>query len=483
MLKELESIATQSNTSECLFQLKSALDIDTKKKTILFIVKEPLYEYSHLGAFYGDIMDVLEAQYNVLTISIGNHSANRHNYITFNAPRHGWLSENQFKRKVEDDENVEYNLNVLHDEFEKSFSSILKDIKVYKIIIAYHEWLLLPLTSYISEERFKNRKNQFHDYVGTDTEILKQTVKHSVNIAERFNDKVSILAFTMFRQNVVVNLAIWLYKNYGSECLYNITVDPAIFTEHFRQEGLNVKNLYYTTDKRGTRDFDYFPLAHFQHIFTEHKYLKFPDDTSKKYDFFLSGTLMYQMGPRSDIKFLMKWLQPLENLDPSKNSIWAPLKMNGLYLKDKQIGTVYDKKAQQKCLDEKPEFTKYLKEHPLYKGYFVIHELTKRIINYKYGLVLRCYSIEDSLNPRPVHYAHIGVLPFFDEQYDPEYLSIPKHIQDKLIVRSGNDVIEKIAYFNEHDAERLQLIEELRIQLKTEIFMETWKTDILTYFA
>jgi hypothetical protein len=54
------------------------------------------------------------------------------------------------------------------------------------------------------------------------------------------------------------------------------------------------------------------------------------------------------------------------------------------------------------------------------------------------------------------------VLPLIDPQYDPTFLQIPEHIQEKLIVHNSQDIDRLIKYFNENDEERVLILRELR---------------------
>ena len=82
--------------------------------------------------------------------------------------------------------------------------------------------------------------------------------------------------------------------------------------------------------------------------------------------------------------------------------------------------------------------------------------------NYRYGLILPCYTYYDSLNFRPVFYVYHWVLPFIAPGYDPEYLMIPKEIQDRITVKNSTDIDNLIDYYNDHEDERIEIIKKLR---------------------
>lgn len=472
-----------------LFQLKTSFEIDSNKKTMLFIVKEKLFEYSHQFAFIGDFIKILEKKYNIIVIStINNEKPTYHNFFSFNKSKYNFIRDNIFKRKNEFEDSIDavnYNQDVLIKEFEFCFDDVFKDIKIDKIFLAFHEFLILPLTSYINDDEIlKERQNKFHDYVDDSNLERLSYIKDKIKeIGEDYNNRVSILAFSMYDKNMISNLIVHLYKKYNSEILYTLNVDPSVFFGYFDYHNIKYKNYYYATDKRGTRNFDYFPLAHFQHILTEHKYLSFPKKIEKTNDFFISGSLIHNNdGARSDDEFLMKYLEPLQKLNPEKNSIWSPIKVNGLYLREAQVTSAYGKRNIQKAFEIKSDFTNFLINHKLYKQFFITKHLTNRISSYKYGIILRCTTFEDSLNPRPIHYVYLNILPFIDPLYDPEFLCIPKSIQDKIIVRDGNEIIEKIEYFNKHEDKRLLIIKQLYDLFNIDDFIKNWKNIIYNTF-
>ena len=473
-----------NNSNPKLFQLKTSFDIDKEKESMVFIIKEPLYEYSHQYAFIGDFMDILEKKYNIIIISIANNKPNRHNYFVFNKNEYDRLKDVDMLRKKEDSHSCKHNSLLLDKEFFKSFDYYFKDLNITKIFLGFHEYLILPLTGYVNEnDYFKTRQNKFHDCVETSGELLEKTKSYIKYIGDNYDEKVSILAFSMYDKNLVSNLIRFIYKTYNADLVYTLNVDPSVFFGFFDSHDIKYKNYYYATDKRGTRNFDYFPLAHFQHIFTEHKYLKFPGIVPKTNEFFLSGSLLHHNdGARSDDKFMMDYLQPLEKLNPKRNSLWSPIKLNGLYLRESQVGTAYAQKCETKAKELKSEFTNYLTTHPLYKGFFLTKNLTNTIASYKYGMILRCVTFADSLNPRPVHYTYLGILPFLDPQYDPEFLCIPEFIQKHLIVNDGNDILKKIEYYNIHEEERLYLLKQLYEHFKIDEFTKTWKKIIYDAF-
>jgi hypothetical protein len=165
------------------------------------------------------------------------------------------------------------------------------------------------------------------------------------------------------------------------------------------------------------------------------------------------------------------WDDFLKNIKSDKSSFYIPLRRNGI-IKDKGA------KAEnfEAALKENEDFKELYQEvstHPLYKGSLPPTELNEKIKRYKYGVVFRCVSINDSLNFKPVLYAYNDIVPILDFRYDPEYLQIPKEIQDKLVVHSGADIDAKIDFYNKNDDKRVQVLHELKELFRINKYIHT----------
>ena len=171
------------------------------------------------------------------------------------------------------------------------------------------------------------------------------------------------------------------------------------------------------------------------------------------------------------------WDTFLRDLDASNAELYIPLKANGVYYGKLQQGWLDKAKTiGGRVYDE-------VVNHPCYKGYLHPDNLYAQIQRFKYSLILRCVSTFDSLNFRPVLYAKYNILPFFDVGYDPEYLQIPKEIQDKLIVKNSVDIMAKMDYYNSHDAERLALLKSLRDHFNVDFWLNRqWSNDDITKY-
>jgi hypothetical protein len=170
---------------------------------------------------------------------------------------------------------------------------------------------------------------------------------------------------------------------------------------------------------------------------------------------FFAGTLFQDKGSRRFI-----WDKFLKDVKSDDCSYYIPLRKNG-------INKSKDGRSEraETTLKETAAFTELYNnviEHKNYKEALLPSEVNDKTKRYKYGMIFRCVSINDSLNFRPVLYAYSDIVPFLDPQYDPDCLQIPKHIQEKLLVANAWDIDERIKYFNDNDSVRIEILNELK---------------------
>jgi len=109
-------------------------------------------------------------------------------------------------------------------------------------------------------------------------------------------------------------------------------------------------------------------------------------------------------------------------------------------------------------------------------------EYEDTVKTFQYGLILRCISHCDSLNFRPILYARLRILPLLDPGYDPDYLQIPKDIQDKIRVKDSDDIAEKVKYFDKNTKEREELLNRLEDLFGVKTFSRQMNTILKDYF-
>lgn len=466
-----------------LFTCVNPKPLDINKETLAIITKNSflLVDFNINFGFVREIINVLSDTYNL--VFIGEESDKTipngmDNFYVYNLTRYKEINGNDFQRKSENPNNTENNLKVLFEEFENCFP-----FKVDRILFANDIYYILPLTSYIGKDidptgRLAELQNEFHDYIGNDTDEIELRKKAIERVCKNYDSRVSILAFSMYTKNLFINLVRWFHeKRQPLKCLYSFSVDPAAYLEIFDYYGIPQKRFYFADDDRGTRQFKEFPIAHLQHIIHEENVFG-KLSTEKTKDLFYIGTILHQKGYRKDM-----WAKYFNELRLDNSSMWIPIRSNGLFISEKQEKGHYGQTAKKKAQEMFGELVEQIQNHPMWEGHLYTKDVRKIIASYKYGVVLRCVSFADSLNPRPVYYTYMNILPLLDERYDPEYIGIPKHIQDKIVVRNHKDIEERVKYYNEHEDERQKVLKELWDHFQIDEFKENWQNIIKEKFV
>lgn len=461
--------------TQFLFECKFKKEFDHNKENLLIITKKSSDNFSYLFGFVFEIIDLIKDHFNVIIIANEKNISNQPNVYSFNLSYYNKINDKKFKRKEELKENIEYNQQILVEEFEKCF-----DFTVDKVIFAEDTWHMLPRTNYVPKKIDKylaERQNEFHDYVGNDSERLALIRNEIEKVNKNFYSRISILAFSMFKINIMQNLVSWFNEKKKIKMLYTFNIDPATWLHFFDYNNITNTKFYFENDKRGTRNFVKFPISHLQHLIYEPIRVGEYDSTKKEHDFFFMGTILQEKGDRIKL-----WETFFKNLRLPNSHLYIPNRANGIFKDKKSENSVYAQKNIKKANDIFEDVLKEMKENPMWVGHILPIEVRKTISTYKYGFVAKCTSYEDSLNYRPVNYVFLNILPIFDKYYDPDFIQIPKHIQDKLTVTDSISLEEKIKYFNNHNEERLLLLKQLYDHFKIEDFLKNWKEIIKSYF-
>lgn len=394
------------------------------------------------------------------------------------------LKEQRFLRVDEsksEDPTWEHNRRVLLDEFEKSFG-VEYFKKVKKILIFDPIDFILPLTSYVGMKDhplLNLRKNEFHDTVFQDEDELKKIADGNYKVCSKIDSKCSIIAFGTHFKNISINLVKYaVNKATAFEMAYAFINDPAFYTPIFEYEKIPFRAYYFRDDKRGSRDFCEFPIGQLQHIVWDKRNKKTDllslveaPQLKKDRSVFFAGTIFQEKGGRVDL-----WNRYLRDLRVPGAGIFVPLRPNGI-LHSKENNNRFLNKVKDVFSDLHEEMI----AHPHYEGHLVPDEYEEKVSKFKYGVLFRCVSYNDSLNFRPILYARLRILPLLDPQYDPAALQIPPYIQSKLLVHSHEDIAEKVKYFDEHFEEREKLLDELEDIFSIKTFEKTWKKDLKKY--
>ena len=434
------------------------LKIDKNKKSILFVTAGDLSKYSHVFGPQRWLMNYLKKDYNVIIFGTRKNQF-KENYIYYNAD-----FTNELERKKENPENY------LKNNIEKinKMTENLKKLPYFDYVISENDVnFMLPLQKYTKEKPLSEWYNEYFDYVGDDKKIFEkiQKVTDKFKDIEFFVRKISPLAFSIRRKFLAMTLVRRL-NDFGKIGLFiGFVQDPTYWTPFCEIFNIPSKFVYFVEDKRGTRNFEEFPIAQFQYNVYEKEFFnkKFEDyknerNYPKTKDFLFAGTILQEKGSRIDT-----WEIFLKDLKSDNCEFYIPLKKGSINtIKNRKLRPFEEKNL--KLIEE-------IKNHKSYKGEVTPDELNEKFKEFKYAICLRTVSIHDSLSFKPVNYVNVGILPFFEPEYDPEGLQIPKEIQEKLLVKNSKDIDEKIKYFNEHPEEREELVKKLQKHFKLDEFI------------
>lgn len=492
---------TEKSTDFLIFNKNLILSqLDNSKETIIsFTAKFNNEEYDHINGFIKTTLKVLETKYNIIYIGYESNSDNINKpLITINANKLKNFVSLYMKRKKETIlKGDEYNVNnhkILYDYIYKKLSWIT-NIKYITGITTLCEWRLMMQKHTIAGPKRRNMYNEFHDYIGNDKTELKEINEINSNVVKNYINYVNPLAFMQLSSAVFYNILLVLIENNKNtiKSIDGFANDPIFFFPLFDSLPVKNRNFYFVDDKRGTRNYQRYPIAELQHISYDNEYIqkknneqvfenKFFNNTdyslmNKKNMFVFMGTILYNKGSRAEL-----WKTYLKDLNLEDSAFYIPPVKQGIIFKpttEKRIA-----KRQENFTIKLKNLLEEITTHPLYKGYLLPNQVNSIIDKYKYTFIMRCVSCNDSLNYRPIQYTYHRILFFLDPMYDPEYLQIPKHIQDKLIVHNSSDIENKIKYFEEHEIEREQILNELWNHFNIDKWLEPEysKNIILSYY-
>ena len=438
-----------------MYKKSSIFEIDENKPNILVSIgaMKPC-EYTHYQGSQQYIVDKLLDSYNIIYLSNAGDEPN--SYINGN----GKYYKDELLRKKDDPDYVSKNNVMMENKLHEAFDDGL--VFDY-VILGTDAFYKIPLAAYCAKSvnlRLHNKHNEYYDNVtGNDLEDIKTVTDYMM---QNWDRKLSPIAFSTDRQSIGFKTIKFLYDNNRIKNeVISFIIDPSFYTPFFIEHGIPLRTLYFENDTRGTRNFEKWPIAQFQHILYTKKYL----DTSykmpvKDQNLCFAGTILQSKGDR-----VYLWEKFLRDVKSDDCTYWIPLRKNGINTK-KVTSKAYDKNLNVALEHFGDEVVNSIRDSKHYGGEIIPLEHEVYIKRFKYGMVLRCVSCEDSLNFKPLLYTYRGVLPLLDPLYDPDYLMIPKHIQEKIVVEDAADIDKKIEYFNLNEDKRLNILSEL-----SEIFM------------
>jgi hypothetical protein len=466
--------------------------LDGSKETMVLVFTKLAFskEQDHLTGWYRQmIKEILEPQFNLVWVGVDNDPSRilhmgYSNIYTIHSSDFEAIKDSKFKRakEMEDDSsNSDYNRDILLGFFEKELPKIHPEYLMW----LDERWAFLPLKDYwskkqapeVSEMGAVNLGNEFHDYVGNDPKVKDFILKTCKDVNSRYDYHVGILTFTYWMKNLTYNLGKWFIQK-GCEKSkfkksYYFVIDPGSYYRVFDSISPKHVNFAMARDFRGTRDFEFFPVQEMQHFFYEKPWTV---DKTKKRKFCFYGTLFLSKKTRKNL-----WDTYLKDLRGEQIDIYVPPKMDGHISERRKEGASITRLNDRVQKDaDIAELWESVSSHPNYKGYIDTQELNSVLAQYEYALIAKNIARYDSINFRPALYIALDVFPLLDHRYDPEFVGIPQHIQDKIVVRNHKEILEKIAYYDKNPKERNAVMQMLKDHYKYENFRENWIETVKT---
>lgn len=438
-----------------IFKLIGNLNIDSSKKTVAFFDKGDQEKYTHIYGAARVIKEHIKNNYNIITIGMGCGLVD--NYYEFTRSY-----SDELLRKVDDKDYKTKNEKQIRKALDNDFKELPH---LDYCILGTDDPFRIPLTNYARKKFDKHLydlQNEYFDYVGESEDVISKINEVNKLVLKDWMGKVSPIAFSTKDNSIPMYLMRFLTEIGKLDKVIAFAIDPSLYEPYFSGNNIKLKQYYFANDNRGTRKYEQLDIAQLQHLVYDVKHGKDRFGFEKTKNMFFAGSLFQDKGNRIKI-----WEEFLRDFKDESSSYYIPLRKNGGVLRGKE------NERQIKTLQE--QYNKLYSEvinHPCYKQASGPEYKTDIVKEYRYGMIFRCVSYYDSLNFRPVLYSSMGILPLLDYAYDPEYLQIPKNIQDKIVVRSSNDIEQKIKYFNENKNERLKIIEDLRKIFRIDYYLD-----------
>lgn len=453
-----------------LFEKTGSLDLRSGAPRVLVVDSLRYGKYSHIfGA--GDVLARFLECSGVDVVRFGTGLGRMRNCYEMR----GDFSDALLRKKQEPEHYLELNASAI----DEALDAALSECGPFDAaLISTSELSHLPMREYVSRgHALHGMSNEFHDYVGEDPKLLDAIRDVNESVVGDWHRKVSPIAFSTKRFNYFFSL---LRRAHDTGALrgkvHALVIDPMFYHPFFSLSGIPLEMHYFEDDRRGTRNFRKFPLAQLQHIVYDSRFglRGAPYSADRPNDFFFGGTMFIDKGDRKRV-----WDAFFRDLDLPRSHLYIPRCKNGV----KKAGRESEK-AESATREKYGEWYDEVVGHPMYRGSLTAEAFNRALSGYKYGFVAKCQPHYDSLNFRPLAYAVKGLLPLFDEAYDPECLQIPREFQDALACGSSRDIEERVKHFNAHPEDARRWILRLRELLEVDKFSNSGEvSSYLTWFA
>lgn len=451
-----------------MFEKINFIENNPDKKNILITISQmKTREYTY-GYVY-PLVEVLKEKYNVYYFYEGGKKdfveLGLENGYRLNKGLYNDFKDRYMKRKKELETSDIYNQNLVDAEIAKFFAD---EPNFADILIVDNHNLMLPFNPLTSHPKLKELYNDYFDsFDDNDPGVLAEI--------ERVNDKLfnptskgfSPLAFRYMYKNIMLSVIEHISKK-NDATVHPLIMDPSAAIPFFKFKGLKHKFWYFTDDHRHLRELYGFPIAELQHLVYEPHWqnitpqkknlLEDFEIKEEKTPFFFAGSLLNDKGKRKYI-----WRDFFKDFSYPGSKLFFKVSL---------------------ILGMDKESFDSLKEdvmaHPNFCGDFMPNEEYMRTLKKcKTAFIARNVSANGGFTYRHMQYLYFGVLPLFDNLYDPAYLWIPKEFQDKLTADTPEKLRELVEYYDKNESERLKILKELKTYFQVDDWVINWREKLV----
>lgn len=312
------------------------------------------------------------------------------------------------------------------EKYTKHYDELLDEFlpkKIDLIVSIGGPTFVMAPRAYTSHPILKKYKNSFM------TVIDEYSPELEIEIQKTLKDPICNFPLNtfMFHHNAIMN-AIVVNSILFRDCnhIEAFLVDTSVNLNYFKQykKDLQIKHHAVVTDKRGSLDVDFYPIGKQMIAALREKSLfSFDDD----YDFVFGGRMFID----------------------GRNEYFEK------YFKDFGYGRYAIHSPSQYGFNSKKQV-----EHENISQPIPYWELMKKLSKAKTTLIIPPWTKHDSHSLRIYECVAFGVVPLIDEKYDRDNIQIPKYIKDVLVVRSQEELIEKIILFSDKNKAK-EILEKL----------------------
>lgn len=424
---------------------------DKNKKDLIFCSANKKVNDDNLfiTRYLFNTADILSKDFNIFVL-ISASTLSKLKHICETYPNFNFIHLNTDSLKMTIKKDNEDYININQTLVENAFRNELSDLNVKGIFI---EPPVLPLQNYFNET------NEFFDKLTIESEDIFDKIKET---NKRIDSKklFAYTAFSMKYQAILLDMCLYFNKNHGTS-IYQFVIDPGAYTPYLIEK-CNAITYYFEDDFRGTRKLHQFPMAQLNYLY---KYSINKDCTpflNKELNFIWGGAVLLPKGNR--INDYYTFLHDF-NFDKS-------------ILHISNTNSISKGKQLPKLISQNEEYMKVVDDinnHKLNDGLLPNVEFEQKLNDYRYTLILKCASINDSLNFRIIYSLLFDMIPLIDENYDIDNLQIPDKFKSKLSVTNSKQLIERLTHLENNINETKELLDEMKdFYLNEKYYSKEW---------